>query len=178
MNIWHEIDPKRITKDKFIAVIEISKGSKNKYELDKETGMLRLDRVLFTSTHYPANYGFIPLTYAGDNDPLDVLVLCQEKLLPMSILEVYPIGVFKMVDSCEVDEKIIAIPCNDPSLNNYKEIKELPIHVVQEMTHFFEVYKQLENKETHIISTEDSKSAKKIIQESIERYKKIFKNKK
>ena len=93
MNIWHDISPKRIKKDRFYAVIEISKGGKNKYELDKETGMLKLDRVLFTSTHYPANYGFIPRTYASDNDPLDVLVLCSEKIQPMTIVECFPIGV-------------------------------------------------------------------------------------
>ena len=98
MNIWHDIAKERINKDDFIAVIEISKGGKNKYELDKETGMLRLDRVLYTSTHYPANYGFIPRTYADDNDPLDVLVLCQEDIVPMALVEVYPIGVLKMTD--------------------------------------------------------------------------------
>ena len=98
MNIWHDISPKRIKKDKFYAVIEISKGGKNKYELDKETGMLKLDRVLFTSTHYPANYGFIPRTYASDNDPLDVLVLCSERIQPMTIVECTPIGVLIMED--------------------------------------------------------------------------------
>ena len=97
MNIWHDISPKRITKDKFYAVIEISKGGKNKYELDKETGMLKLDRVLFTSTHYPANYGFIPRTFADDGDPLDVLVLCSETIQPMTLVECKPIGVLKIV---------------------------------------------------------------------------------
>ena len=106
-NIWHDISPKRITPDTFYAVIEISKGSKMKYELDKETGLLRLDRVLYTSTHYPANYGFIPRTYAKDNDPLDVLVLCSEQIQPMSIVECYPIGVITMIDSGRSDEKII-----------------------------------------------------------------------
>ena len=106
MNIWHDIDNDRIKKDNFIACIEISKGSKKKYELDKETGMLRLDRVLYTATHYPANYGFIPRTYAGDSDPLDVLVLCQEKIVSLALVEVYPIGVLKMIDgdvSIQVD---------------------------------------------------------------------------
>ena len=98
MNIWHDISPKRITKDKFYAVIEISKGGKNKYELDKETGMLKLDRVLFTSTHYPANYGFIPRTYSEDNDPLDVLVLCSEPIVPLALVRCYPIGVMMMQD--------------------------------------------------------------------------------
>lgn len=171
MNIWKDISEKRIKPDRFISVIEISKGSKKKYELDKETGMLVLDRVLFTSTHYPANYGFIPLTYAGDDDPLDVLVLCSETLEPLCLVDVYPIGVFKMIDSDEVDEKIIAIPYGDPSMNQYKEIDELPKHLVVEMTHFFEVYKQLEGKKTYVFDMQDSKMAKKIIRESMKRYK-------
>ena len=110
MNIWHDISPKRITKDKFYAVIEISKGGKNKYELDKETGMLKLDRVLFTSTHYPANYGFIPRTFADDGDPLDVLVLCSETIQPMTLVECKPIGVLNMVDNDSCDEKLLQFP--------------------------------------------------------------------
>lgn len=105
MNIWHDIDPKRITKEDFVAVIEISKGSKNKYELDKETGILILDRILHTSTHYPANYGFIPRTYADDLDPLDVLVLCSEDIHPHTMVRCYPIGVISMIDNGSADEK-------------------------------------------------------------------------
>ena len=115
MNIWHDISPKRITAGDFMAVIEIEKGSKCKYELDKETGVLRLDRILYTSTHYPANYGFIPRTYADDLDPLDVLVLCSESLYPMTTVRCYPIGVISMIDNGRYDEKIIAIPFNDPT---------------------------------------------------------------
>jgi inorganic pyrophosphatase len=107
MNIWHDVSEERISKEKFIGVIEISKGCKNKYELDKETGRLRLDRVLYTATHYPANYGFIPKTYSGDNDPLDVLVLCQETLEPMSLVKCRPIGVVLMIDGGEVDDKAL-----------------------------------------------------------------------
>ena len=132
MNIWHDISPKRIKKDRFYAVIEISKGGKNKYELDKETGMLKLDRVLFTSTHYPANYGFIPRTYASDNDPLDVLVLCSEKIQPMTIVECFPIGVLIMEDGGARDEKIIAVPVNDPNYNGYTNIDKLPAHRFEE----------------------------------------------
>ena len=109
MNIWHDADPSRITKTSFDAVIEISKGGKNKYELDKKTGMLRLDRVLYTSTHYPANYGFIPRTLADDGDPLDVLVLCQETIAPLTLVQVRPIGVMLMIDEEAKDEKIIAV---------------------------------------------------------------------
>jgi inorganic pyrophosphatase len=174
MNIWHDIHPKRIKPDYFIACIEISKGSKKKYELDKETGMIILDRILFTSTHYPANYGFIPRTYAGDNDPLDVLVLCQEDIEPLSLVECYPIGVIKMVDSDEIDEKIVAIPFGDPSLNQYKNINDLPAHLLTEMGHFFEVYKSLEGKKTYILDIEGPEAAKKIISQSIEKYNEIF----
>lgn len=174
MNIWHDIDENRIKPESFIACIEISKGSKMKYELDKQTGFLILDRVLYTSTHYPANYGFIPLTYAGDNDPLDVLVLCQEQIDPMSLVECYPIGVVKMIDSDEIDEKIIAITANDPSLNIYKELHELPPHLFHEISHFFTVYKQLEGKDTYILETLGADAAREIIREAIERYKKVF----
>ncbi|NLK12732.1 MAG: inorganic diphosphatase [Candidatus Phytoplasma sp.] len=175
MNIWHDIDPKRISPSKFIVCIEISKGSKKKYELDKETGMIILDRVLFTSTHYPANYGFIPLTYAGDNDPLDVLVLCQEDIEPMSLVECYPIGIIKMIDSDEVDEKIIAIPFGDPSMTQYKDLKSLPHHLLTEISHFFEVYKSLEGKRTYVLDIEGRDEALKVIESSMENYKKKFK---
>ena len=178
MNIWHDINPSRITPERFIVCIEITKGSKKKYELDKETGMIILDRVLYTSAHYPANYGFIPRTYAGDNDPLDVLVLCQEDIEPMSLVEVYPIGVIKMIDSDEVDEKIIAIPYGDPSMTQYKDLKELPHHLLSEMSHFFEVYKSLEGKKTYILDIESREEAIKIVKESMEHYDKIFLNKK
>ena len=121
-NIWHDIAPERITPEDFICVIEIPKGSKKKYELDKETGYIILDRILHTSTHYPANYGFIPRTYGDDNDPLDVLLLCSEQLEPLTLVRAYPIGVIKMIDNGRDDEKIIAIPFNDPTYNNYKDI--------------------------------------------------------
>ena len=145
-NLWHDVTPDRVRPDDFIAVIEIEKGSKSKYELDKATGSIILDRVLYTSTHYPANYGFLPRTYAEDNDPLDVLVLCSEPILPLSMVRCYPIGVFTMLDQGKMDEKIIAIPYNDPNYNVYKDISELPDHTFREMTHFFSVYKVLEDK--------------------------------
>ena len=175
MNIWHDIDEKRITPDEFIACIEISKNSKNKYELDKETGRLILDRVLFTSTHYPANYGFIPKTYGDDDDPLDVLVLCQSEIVPLCLVKCRPIGVFKMIDNEEGDEKIIAVPVNDPSWNMYTNIDELPEHILDEMRHFFRVYKELEGKKTTIVETRGPKEAKRIISESIKKYHEVFK---
>ena len=174
MNIWHDIAEERIKKDDFVAVIEISKGGKNKYELDKETGLLRLDRVLYTSTHYPANYGFIPRTYADDNDPLDVLVLCQEDIVPMALVEVYPIGVLKMTDGDKSDEKIIAISKQDPFLNEYKDITEVPAHISAEIIHFFEVYKQLENIKTSVDTILGRKEAEEIIEKCINNYNEKF----
>ena len=171
MNIWHDIESNRIKPEEFIAVVEISKGSKQKYEMDKTTGLLRLDRILYTSTHYPANYGFIPHTLASDNDPLDVLILCSESLIPMSLVKCYPIGVIVMNDNGACDEKIIAIPETDPNYNTYKSICDLPKHVFDEMQHFFSVYKQLENKQTSVDVVSDKNEAIKIIKQSMETYK-------
>lgn len=171
MNVWHDIAPSEITPTSFSAVIEISKGSKMKYELDKATGLMRLDRILYTSTHYPANYGFIPLTYADDNDPLDVLVICSEAINPMTLVKVYPIGVLTMTDSGALDEKIIAIPFADPNYNMFRSVFDLPSHVFAEIRHFFEVYKQLENKETVVNELQGPETAEKIIGTYIENYK-------
>ena len=170
MNIWHDISPKRISKDDFMVVIEIEKGSKCKYELDKETGLLKLDRILYTSTHYPANYGFIPRTYADDNDPLDVLVLCSQRLIPLTLVRCYPIGVICMNDSGAADEKIIAIPYEDPNYNTYTDISQIPTHIFEEWSHFFKVYKQLEGKETAVTETKNADEAKAVIQKAIDSY--------
>ena len=129
MNIWHDIAPERIKKEDFMCYIEIQKGSKSKYELDKETGVLKLDRVLYTSTVYPASYGFIPRTLADDGDPLDVLVLCSEPILPATLVQCYPIGVINMIDDGKMDEKIIAIPFREPMYNLYNDISQLPHHI-------------------------------------------------
>lgn len=150
MNIWHDIRKERITPEKFEALIEIPKGCKSKYELDKETGRLRLDRILYTSTVYPSNYGFIPKTLAEDNDPLDVLVLCTDAIYPMTLVTCKPIGVIRMYDNYEFDEKIIAVPLGDPSYRDYDDIDQLPKHIFEEMMHFFEVYKALEHKVTSV----------------------------
>lgn len=174
MNIWHDISPKRITKNDFISVVEIQKGGKNKYELDKETGLIILDRILYTSTHYPANYGFIPRTYGDDGDPLDVLVLCSEALVPLSLVRCYPIGVMCMVDNGKNDEKIIAIPFNDPMYNMYKSIDDLPHHLFDEMRHFFTVYKELEGKETAVREVAGPDEALNIIQNAIDHYVECF----
>ena len=171
MNIWHDFSPEKITSESFYAVIEITKGSKIKYELDKSTGLLKLDRILYTSTHYPANYGFIPLTYADDDDPLDVLLICSEAIVPLTLVQCYPIGVIKMVDGGRLDEKIIAVPFTDPYYNNAQTIYDLPSHVFDEMRHFFSVYKTLENKDTVVDEIGSRDEAMAIIAKAIENYK-------
>ncbi len=175
MNIWHDIDEKRIHPEDFVSVIEIKKGSKKKYELDKETGYIMLDRILYTSTHYPANYGFIPRTLADDGDPLDVLVLSNEEIDPLVLVRCYPIGVITMLDNGKNDEKIIAIPYEDPTFNSYLDITDLPGHIFEEMRHFFSVYKQLEGKSTAVNEVQGQKRALEIIRSCIENYKTVYK---
>lgn len=171
MNLWHDIRPSRMRPDDFLAVIEIEQGSKNKYELDKETGALRLDRILYTSTHYPANYGFIPRTLADDGDPLDVLVLCSEPIRPMSLVRVYPVGYFTMRDNGKLDDKILAIPFGDPVYNGYKDLSELPDHLSSEISHFFSVYKNLEpDKDMEVDSYHGRDAAINVIQKAFTSY--------
>lgn len=174
MNIWHDMDPTCIGKDDFVAVVEISKGSKNKYELDKSTGFLKLDRILYTATHYPCNYGFIPRTFAEDNDPLDVMLLCSEAIQPLTLVRCYPIGVIKMLDDGHKDEKIIAVPFGDPMYNGYTSIFHLPKHVYDEMTHFFSVYKMLEQKQTVVDEVGGADEAMRIVETCIDRYRQAF----
>ena len=174
MDINAAISKDRITPEKFVTLVEIPKGSKNKYELDKETGLVMLDRVLHTSTHYPANYGMIPRTYADDYDPLDVLVLCSEPLHPSTLVRCYPIGAIKMLDNGRADEKIIAIPFSDPTYNVYRDIFALPKHTYTEMSHFFSVYKTLENKQTAVDETLGAEEAIEIVRKAIEQYNELF----
>ncbi len=173
-NIWHDISPKRINPQDFVCVVEISKGSKKKYELDKETGFIMLDRILYTSTHYPANYGFIPRTYGDDQDPLDVLLLCSESIEPLTLVRAYPIGVISMIDNGRNDEKIIAIPFSDPTYNHYDSIDQLPSHIFEEMGHFFKVYKNLEGKETAVNEVAGRDVAVKVINDAINNYVENF----
>ncbi|MEG0876670.1 MAG: inorganic diphosphatase [Oscillospiraceae bacterium] len=168
------MNPKRISATDFIAIVEIEKGSKKKYELDKETGLLILDRILYTSTHYPANYGFIPRTFAEDDDPLDVLILSSENITPLVMVRCYPIGVMSMIDDNRADEKIIAIPFSDPMYNTYKDICDLPSHLFDEMRHFFSVYKSLEGRETAVDQVENREAAIQIIEKSLVAYKDKF----
>lgn len=174
MNIWHDIRPERINPRDFVSVIEIPKGCTVKYEMDKETGLLRVDRVLHTATHYPANYGFIPRTYGDDNDPLDVLVLGSATAYPMSLIRCYPIGAILMTDNDEHDEKIIAIPFGDPNYNMYRDITELPKHIFDEMAHFFSVYKELEHMHTAVQEVVRADEAVKIIETALENYRLKF----
>ena len=174
MNIWHDLNPSRISPEDFIAVVEISKGSKRNYELDKETGMIILDRILYTSTHYPANYGFIPRTYAEDGDPLDVLILCSEPLEPLVLVRAYPIGLISMTDNDEADKKIIAIPFEDPTYNSYRSIDALPNHIFTEMEHFFTVYKNLEGKATAVSKVKGQRDAVNEIRHAMRMYYEVF----
>ena len=174
MNPWKDIDPKRVTPEDFLAYIEISKGSKNKYELDKETGLLRLDRILYTSTQYPHNYGFIPRTYAEDNDPLDVLLITSERIVPSTLVRGKPIGMIDMIDQGMRDVKILAVCPDDPFYQNYDDIHALPDHIVQEITYFFETYKVLEGKETLVPGLKGREEALKVIKGSIDRYNEKF----
>ena len=174
MNIWHDIDPALITSTDFSALIEIPKGSSCKYELDKSTGLIRLDRVLYTSTHYPQNYGFLPLTYADDHDPLDVLVITSAAVYPMTLIRCLPIGVMRMRDGGESDDKIIAIPYMDPTYGEIKSVDELPPHIFDEIIHFFSDYKQLEGKTTAVDALLGRDEAIRIIERSIIDYKEMF----
>jgi inorganic pyrophosphatase len=167
---WHGINPGKEVPEYINCVIEIPKGSKGKYEIDKSSGMLLLDRVLFSSVHYPANYGFIPQTLADDHDPMDVLVFCSIDVYQMCIIEAKVIGVMEMIDADEKDEKIIAVARNDMSVNYINELSELPPHALVELRRFFEDYKKLEHKAVTVERFLNKERAYEIITESIRRY--------
>lgn len=171
---WHDIALDDAIEEGFPAFIEIPKGSKIKYELDKATGLLMVDRVLFSAVHYPANYGFIPRTYCDDGDPLDVLVLGQESVVPMCMMRARAIGVMQMADEKGLDDKVIAVHLHDPGFSHYSHIRELPPHTLKELKRFFEDYKLLENKEVRVQDFQGPFEAVKIIRESIEGYKRLM----
>ncbi len=177
MNPWHDVDLGEEFPDLFPAIIEVPKGSKTKYELDKPTGLIRVDRILYSSVQYPANYGFIPRTYCDDDDPLDVLVLGQEPVHPLSIMMARPIGVMEMVDQGETDDKIIAVHAHDPAYCHYNAIEELPPHCMVEIKRFFEDYKALEKKLVVVENFLGRKEAITIILDSMNLYQKKFKQK-
>jgi inorganic pyrophosphatase len=171
MNPWHDVDLGNGGPEIFPVIVEVPMGSKNKYELDKATGLIRVDRVLFSAVHYPANYGFIPRTYAEDHDPLDVLVLGQEPVVPLAILTAKAIGLMKMRDQGETDDKIIAVHLHDPDYANYSSVFELPAHRMREVKRFFEDYKALENKVVVVEDFLDRAEALESITQAIERYR-------
>lgn len=171
---WHELPSRPPSPpDAVNALIEIPKGSKVKYELDKPSGLLRVDRVLHSSVIYPANYGFVPRSYCGDGDPLDILVLCSESVVPMSINVALPIGVMRMVDAGKPDDKIIAVHLQDPAFNEYEDIGQLPKHIAREIQRFFLDYKSLEAKKDVIAEDPVGRDrAREIVEEAIELYRK------
>jgi inorganic pyrophosphatase len=175
MNPWHDIPVGDNPPEIVNAIIEIPKGSKGKFEIHKESGLLMLDRVLFSAVHYPANYGFIPQTYCGDKDPLDILVIMSIDLPPLCMIDAKVIGVMRMVDQGEADDKIIAVALNDMSVNHINDISELPPHTTVEIRRFFEDYKKLENKQVVVEDFLGKEDALRIVQESIELYKETFK---
>lgn len=171
---WHDVPIGDEAPAEFNAIVEIPQGSKVKYELDKETGMLLVDRVLYSSVVYPANYGFIPRTLGDDDDPLDMLVLMQEPVQPLSVLRVRPVGMMPMVDDGENDEKVICVHLEDPAYNAYEHYEQLPKHVVDELQRFFQDYKKLENKEVLVGEFSDPEEAKEAVRHAMGLYEKSF----
>ena len=174
MHPWHDsyVDDD-IVRDAFPVVIEIPKGSKNKYELDKETGLLKLDRVLHSAVHYPANYGFIPRTFCDDGDPLDALVLSQEPVYPLTLVEARAIGVMRMRDEKGIDDKIVAVSVHDPAFSGYTDKAQLPAHLLLELRRFFEDYKALEHKQVVVEDLLGPEDAVTIIRDALELYRKL-----
>ena len=169
---WHDVSPGKEVPRDFQAVIEIPLGSNLKYELDKPTGLLKVDRVIHSAVFYPANYGFIPQSYAEDNDPLDVLVLCQEAVQPLALIKARAIGVMTMVDSGATDDKIIAVATNDPEFSEYLEARDLPGHRLLVLKRFFQDYKQLEGKQVQVEEIRPAYAAISVIEQALARYQK------
>ncbi|HAA13728.1 MAG TPA: inorganic pyrophosphatase [Cytophagales bacterium] len=174
-NPWHSVSPGENTPEIVNGIIEIPKNNRAKYELDKDSGLLKLDRVIYSSMYYPANYGFIPQSYCDDNDPLDILVLSQITIVPMCIVSAKVIGVMRMLDGGEKDDKIIAVAENDMSVNHINDIDELPRHFIKELQNFFEDYKKLENKTVEVEDFQNAEVAKKIVSKSFVDYEAYMK---
>jgi inorganic pyrophosphatase len=174
LNPWHDLSAGAMAPDQVTAIIEIPAKSRNKYELCKETGLLRLDRVLYSAVHYPGDYGFIPRTLHEDNDPLDILVRINEPTFPGCQIDARPVGVLRMLDKGEPDDKILAVPSHDPTHQEYFDIADLPQHYLKEVEHFFRIYKDLEGKRVEILGWGKSDEALRIIGDSMTRYEKRF----
>lgn len=172
MNLWHDIDPG--TKDEMNVVIEINRGSKNKYEIDKETGLIALDRAMKTAQDYPFDYGFVPKSYWEDNDPLDVIVLTTYPLSPGVLAKVRPVGIMGMVDGGEADDKIISVPVDDPRWDGVKDIDDVNPHTLKEMEHFYSTYKQIENKPVEVTGFKNAAEAKKVFEKGLKLYEDKF----
>jgi inorganic pyrophosphatase len=170
MHAWHDVSPGKEVPRDFNAVIEIPLGSNVKYELDKTTGLLKVDRIIHSAVFYPANYGFIPQTYAEDNDPLDVLVLCQEPVQPLSLIRARAIGLMTMVDSGATDDKVIAVATNDPEFSEYLEARDLPAHRLLVLKRFFQDYKQLEGKQVQVEEIRPAYAAVSVIERALTAY--------
>lgn len=169
---WHDLPNNPDTADRFFnVVIEIPRGSKMKYELDKPSGLLRADRVLFSSVMYPADYGFLPRSYCEDGDPLDVLVLGSESVQPLTIMQARAIGVMRMKDEGKADDKVIAVHINDPAVNEYTDVSQVPKHTFREIKRFFQDYKALENKEVTVEQFAGASEALKVVKESLALYR-------
>ncbi|HMI52232.1 MAG TPA: inorganic diphosphatase [Candidatus Saccharimonadales bacterium] len=170
LHAWHDVSPGKDLPRDFQAVIEIPLGSNVKYELDKPSGLLKVDRIIHSAVYYPANYGFIPQTYAEDNDPLDVLVLCQEAVQPLALIKARAIGLMTMIDGGASDDKVIAVATNDPEFSNYVEANELPPHRLLVLRRFFQDYKQLEGKQVQVDDIRPAYAAVNVIEKSLARY--------
>ncbi len=173
MNPWHDIEIGESAPEIINAIIEIPKFSKTKFEMDKKSGLLKVDRVLYSSVHYPANYGFIPQSYCGDKDPLDILVLGQAEVFPISIMRARPIGYMRMVDQGESDDKVISVHADDPEMAHVQSINDLAPHILKEIRNFFEIYKNLEGKEVKVEGFFDKAEAQKIIAEALALYQNL-----
>jgi inorganic pyrophosphatase len=167
---WHDVTPGENLPSEFSALVEIPMGSSVKYELDKKTGLLRLDRVLYSAVYYPANYGFIPQTYAEDDDPLDVMVLCQEVLAPLTLVNSRVIGLMTMIDGGKKDHKVLAVAVDDPEFNSFRDAAELPPHRLMMLRRFFQDYKLLEGKSVEVDEIQPAAMALPIIEDSLQRY--------